>query len=294
MRMTTRLLHLGRAELYSLIWEDTLGRTATRLAVRTDQLRQACALYDVPVPSAGYWTRFQMGRAPAKQELTPTCALGETIEFKDGKLVLPALEQLQEAASKVRGRTENLCGSTGRSSNLSDTQALRKLGQVIAEQLVKRQTIERKAAKADEQVTAKAAWTKRRLAYQSRHQKIIEMLLDGESWSEIEQLLGVSEQTISGHRSRALREFRQSDLPSIVLRDTLYPRARGDHRKEWGDRYSASGVTFGKALALSEWERAAADVVQAMREMEAIGLSDLQAEVGDRRAMKPSFMRSEY
>ncbi len=60
---------MTREELYSLVWSIPATEVARKAGVSNARLRQICREFDVPLPTAGYWTKLAHGKAPQRPAL---------------------------------------------------------------------------------------------------------------------------------------------------------------------------------------------------------------------------------
>lgn len=62
---------ITRAELYRLVWAESVLSLSRKLGVSHIYLRKVCAALEVPRPGLGYWAKRAAGRAPPIPELPP-------------------------------------------------------------------------------------------------------------------------------------------------------------------------------------------------------------------------------
>lgn len=62
-------MKLTRAVLYELVWSYPMSAIAKHYGVRDLQIAQACDLYDIARPPAGYWQKLAYGKNVEKVDL---------------------------------------------------------------------------------------------------------------------------------------------------------------------------------------------------------------------------------
>jgi hypothetical protein len=62
---------ISREELYGLVWAKPMLRVAEELGVSSSYMARVCTELRVPRPAQGFWTQFELGRAPEPPALPP-------------------------------------------------------------------------------------------------------------------------------------------------------------------------------------------------------------------------------
>ena len=70
---------MTRAELYAMVWETPTSRLAGRFGVSNAELRKICSDHNVPLPTAGYWTKVAHGK-PVDRPLLPA-SLPDAVDY---------------------------------------------------------------------------------------------------------------------------------------------------------------------------------------------------------------------
>jgi len=70
---------MTRAELYAMVWKTPTSRLAGRFGVSNAELRKICSDYNVPLPTAGYWTKVAHGK-PVDRPLLPA-SLPDAVDY---------------------------------------------------------------------------------------------------------------------------------------------------------------------------------------------------------------------
>lgn len=280
------LVSVGRAELHRLIWSESMRRTSARLGIRPDALRLACRVHAIPSPTAGFWTRREMGLDAPVAALPPMPAAGETVTFADGRLVPPPLasppgrvgavaavhpvspttEHLHAAQVEARRSARRLARAEARATNAHRASERTTARAASAA----RKLAEEPARRAAEHASAELARTRAadRLARREAEDlALLALLSSGLDRNALMAAMGVSSTTVA-NRTRRLeralrRRMRMSDWAAWSL---LAPRAHG--RPDWRDAvaYSASAVTMARLHDLETWYAAARDVAEAQDE----------------------------
>jgi hypothetical protein len=60
---------MTREQLYDLVWTMPATEVARKCAISNARLRKLCAEFNVPLPSAGYWTKIAYGKAADRPPL---------------------------------------------------------------------------------------------------------------------------------------------------------------------------------------------------------------------------------
>jgi len=90
---------LTRAELYKKVWATPLRKLAPEYGLSDVGLGKLCRRHNIPLPSAGYWTRIQFGQKPECASLPPATDLGaDVIEILPSE---PHQNQQSETKEKI-------------------------------------------------------------------------------------------------------------------------------------------------------------------------------------------------
>jgi len=65
---------MTREELYNLVWEQPVVRASSLIGLSGPELRKLCADNNIPLPSAGYWSKRKYGKAGNPPPLPPLAA----------------------------------------------------------------------------------------------------------------------------------------------------------------------------------------------------------------------------
>lgn len=77
---------MSRAELYGLVWADSMPKLAAQLGMSIDQLERICRMCLVPYPNPGHWRELAAGSAPAKPPLVKLRTANE-IDWPNGSTI---------------------------------------------------------------------------------------------------------------------------------------------------------------------------------------------------------------
>lgn len=87
---------LSRKELYDLVWQQPLSKTAPQFGISATKLAEICRNYEVPYPGSLYWTMKSMGR-PVEIQPLPAAEAGSTqISIEPAKPRRPRAEKSEE------------------------------------------------------------------------------------------------------------------------------------------------------------------------------------------------------
>lgn len=74
---------ITREQLYELVWATPMLRIGKMFGVSSSYMARVCTELRVPRPGLGYWTQYEMGRAPQRPALPPP-EPGDITEWKPG------------------------------------------------------------------------------------------------------------------------------------------------------------------------------------------------------------------
>lgn len=74
-------VHLTRDELYKKVWAAPLKTAAQEYGVSASSLSNACRKHNIPLPSAGHWTKIELGHKITPPPLVPELSGNETVHF---------------------------------------------------------------------------------------------------------------------------------------------------------------------------------------------------------------------
>ncbi|MDP3520467.1 MAG: hypothetical protein Q8S02_07575 [Hydrogenophaga sp.] len=74
---------ITREQLYELVWTKPMLRVGEMFGVSSSYMARVCTELRVPRPGLGYWTQYEMGRAPQRPALPPA-EPGDLTEWKPG------------------------------------------------------------------------------------------------------------------------------------------------------------------------------------------------------------------
>ncbi|MGZ3859531.1 MAG: hypothetical protein ACXVMS_08370 [Flavisolibacter sp.] len=60
---------LTRQQLYDLVWSEPMTTLAKRFSISDTGLRKICQGMNIPLPTAGYWTKLKFGKSEKKTAL---------------------------------------------------------------------------------------------------------------------------------------------------------------------------------------------------------------------------------
>jgi hypothetical protein len=267
--VTPEILKISRDRLHSLIWLHSRAGTASLLGIKTERLKLACAIFDIPVPSSAYFACRQFGHTDPLEKLPPTPVIGNEIEFRNGDLELPLPDgwnsdcDWQTLGMNEAHHTALLTRMRKVALELSKSQREQlRLAAENAKQHRQTLSISRKAereARHEAELIVDKERNQRRLAdIEAQDQQIFSMLSNGRTLAEMAAVWRVSLPTANKRFSMFLkRGNRVTGLPTSVIYDFLCPRERGKPDKFWRSRYSRACVTIDAILALRAWEDAA-------------------------------------
>jgi hypothetical protein len=89
------MTEITRSELYELIWSQPMTEIARFYGVPAMKVAQACDVYEIARPPAGYWQKLAYGKAPERFALANTNYASDkivTIEDRKNGSLAPAGE----------------------------------------------------------------------------------------------------------------------------------------------------------------------------------------------------------
>jgi hypothetical protein len=69
---------VSREELYDLVWSIPMVKVAEKFSVSGSYMARVCSVLNVPRPERGYWTKLEVGKAPAPPAL-PEALTGDQL-----------------------------------------------------------------------------------------------------------------------------------------------------------------------------------------------------------------------
>jgi hypothetical protein len=115
-------IRLTRSELHQKVWAAPIKKVAQELGLSPSSLATACRKYNIPLPSAGHWTRVELGHKVTPTPLIPELSGNEAVQIHIRERLSPELASVsaehppqvpipQELSHALALRTEKLLAS---------------------------------------------------------------------------------------------------------------------------------------------------------------------------------------
>ncbi|MGC2198453.1 MAG: hypothetical protein WA628_27525 [Terriglobales bacterium] len=120
--MNEKWIRLTRSELHQKVWAAPIKKVAQELGISAPTLANACRKHNIPLPSAGHWTKVELGHKIAPKPLSPELSGNETVQIHIRERLSPELAAVaaehspqvpipQELSHALALRTEKLLAS---------------------------------------------------------------------------------------------------------------------------------------------------------------------------------------
>jgi len=79
--MNDKWIRLTRSELHQKVWAAPIKKVAQELGISAPSLANACRKHNIPLPSAGCWTKVELGYKIAPTPLIPELSGNEAVQI---------------------------------------------------------------------------------------------------------------------------------------------------------------------------------------------------------------------
>lgn len=115
-------IRLTRSELHQKVWAAPIKKVAQELGISAPTLANACRKHNIPLPSAGHWTKIELGHKFAPKPLIPELSGNEAVQIHIRERLSPELAAVgaehppqvpipQDLSHALALRTEKLLAS---------------------------------------------------------------------------------------------------------------------------------------------------------------------------------------
>jgi hypothetical protein len=99
---------VSREELYELVWSIPMTKVAEKFSVSGSYMARVCSVLNVPRPERGYWSKLEVGKAPARPAL-PEALPGDPLFWsQEGDSPAPRASAVTATSAPAQPRTRRV------------------------------------------------------------------------------------------------------------------------------------------------------------------------------------------
>lgn len=99
---------ISREELYELVWSMPMTKAAEKFSVSGSYLARVCTALRVPRPQTGYWSKLEVGKAPARLALPEALAGDQLFWAQEGDPPAPRVRAVIPTSEPARQRVRRV------------------------------------------------------------------------------------------------------------------------------------------------------------------------------------------
>jgi hypothetical protein len=99
---------VSREELYELVWSNPMTKVAEKFSVSGSYMARVCSVLNVPRPERGYWTKLEVGKAPARPALPEALPGDHLFWSQEGDPPAPRVRAVTATSAPPQPRTRRV------------------------------------------------------------------------------------------------------------------------------------------------------------------------------------------